>query len=320
MTMQDQDIGKSRGMPDTSGKKRAKGRILVVDDQSEIIALLCDFFSENGYSAEGFLTAKDALSALREQAYDIVITDLSMPEIDGLELIHMIHQIEPLMVCVVITGNSLVQTAVDAMKAGAFDYVLKPFKMKNLMPVVVRAIETRRLRDSEKKYRSIVEDQTEMICRFLPGGIITFVNEPYCRCFGQKRRELTGKSFLPMVFEEDREYVNKAFSALSGENNVVTIEHRVVNPGEEIRWHQWTHRIMFDEHGRIEYQSVGRDITERRKIEAALQMSEKELYRRVRELEEFYEAAVGRELKMIELKEEIEALKKELEQAKRRNK
>ncbi|MEW6052921.1 MAG: response regulator [Nitrospirota bacterium] len=318
--MQDQDIGKSQGRPDTSGKRRAKGRILVVDDQSEIIALLCDFFSENGYSAEGFLTAKDALSALREQSYDIVITDLSMPEIDGLELIHMIHQIEPLMVCVVITGNSLVQTAVDAMKAGAFDYVLKPFKMKNLMPVVVRAIETRRLRDSEKKYRSIVEDQTEMICRFLPGGIITFVNEPYCRCFGQKQRELTGKSFLPMVFEEDREYVNKAFSALSGENNVVTIEHRVVPHGGEIRWHQWTHRILFDEHGRIEYQSVGRDITERKKIEAALQMSEKELYRRVRELEEFYEAAVGRELKMIELKEEIEALKKELEQAKRRNK
>ena len=318
MTELDQNVREYQGKAVTSGNRLNKGRILVVDDQIDIITPLCDFFSEKGYKAVGYSSGKDALKALKEQEFDLLLTDLTMPEFDGLELIKLIHEIDPLMVCIVITGNGTVQTAVDAMKAGAFDYILKPFKMRNILPVVTRAMEMRRLRDSEKKYRAIVEDQTEMICRFLPGGIITFVNEPYCRYFEKKSEDLTGKSFFPMIFEEDRESVAKSFASLGKENSVATIEHRVVKPDGEIRWHQWTNRILFDNHGRTEFQSVGRDITERKQIEEALQKNEKELQKRVKDLEEFYEAAVGRELKMIGLKEEVESLKKELKKYKSR--
>jgi PAS domain S-box-containing protein len=169
------------------------------------------------------------------------------------------------------------------------------------------------LRESEERYRAIVEDQTELICRWRHDGTITFANEVYCRYFGIQCQEIIGKSFFHVIPEEDRQELKGHISRLSRENPVATIEHHVVMPGGKIHWQQWTNRAIFDDQGNIiEFQSVGRDITDRKLAEEALKASEEELKRRVAELEEFYQIAVGRELRMVELKEEIERLSEEL--------
>lgn len=119
------------------------------------------------------------------------------------------------------------------------------------------------LRESEARYRAIVEDQTELICRFLPDGTLTFVNEAYCHYFGKKREDLIGSSFRPLILEGDRTFVEEQLTSLSLENPVVTYEHRIILPDGQIRWQQWTNRAIFDERGCfIEFQSVGHDITE----------------------------------------------------------
>ena len=130
---------------------------------------------------------------------------------------------------------------------------------------------TRALRESEARYRAIVEDQTELICRFLPDGTLTFVNEAYCRYFGRKREELVGSSFMLHIPEEDREFVEEQFTFLSLDNPVVTYDHRIILPNERIRWQQRTDRAIFDEQDRfIEFQSVSRDITEQVRTEEQL--------------------------------------------------
>ncbi len=125
------------------------------------------------------------------------------------------------------------------------------------------------LLESEARYRSILDDQTELICRFLPDGSLTFVNQAYCRYFGKTPEQLLGRSFVPMIPESDQELVRRTFSSLNRENPVVTYEHRVINPEGQIRWQQWTDRAIFDEEGRlVEYQAVGRDITALKEIQA----------------------------------------------------
>lgn len=162
------------------------------------------------------------------------------------------------------------------------------------------------LRESEERYRKIVEDQTELICRFLPDGTITFVNDAYCRYFGKKREELVGHSFLPLVHEADQPLVKSKFESLSPDRTSVTYEHRVILPGGVIRWQQWTDRAIFDKSGAvIEYQSVGRDITDRKEAENTLA-------ERLQELEEFQTLTVGRELRMVELEKEVNGLLREL--------
>lgn len=131
------------------------------------------------------------------------------------------------------------------------------------------------LRQSEAQYRAIVEDQTELICRFSPDdGTISFVNDAYCRYFAADRQQLIGKSFLPFIPEEDRDHVRNHFRELSAEHPVAVHELRVIAPDGEVRWQQWTNRLIPGEHGQApEIQSVGRDVTERRLMQEALQKS-----------------------------------------------
>ncbi|MEN6328329.1 MAG: PAS domain S-box protein [Syntrophomonas sp.] len=131
------------------------------------------------------------------------------------------------------------------------------------------------LKISEARYRAVVEDQSELICRFLPDSTLTFVNQAYCRYFGLKEHELLGKTFLSFLPEEDRELSIKKYSALTRENPFSQYEHRVLDADGEIAWQEWTDRGIFDNDGTlIEIQSIGRDITRRKLAEEALAKSE----------------------------------------------
>ncbi|WP_373498907.1 PAS domain S-box protein, partial [Desulfococcus sp.] len=153
------------------------------------------------------------------------------------------------------------------------------------------ACQTDALLESEARYRAIVEDQTELICRFLPDGIITFVNEAYCRYFGKLREELIGYNFMPLIHEEDQREAEAHIAALSRENPVADIEHRVILTDGGIRWQHWTDRAIFDEAHRVrEFAGVGRDITDRKRAEEALLEAkitlEQRVLERTRELQE----------------------------------
>jgi diguanylate cyclase (GGDEF)-like protein/PAS domain S-box-containing protein len=129
-----------------------------------------------------------------------------------------------------------------------------------------------RLREAEERYRTVVEEQTELVCRFSPDLTLTFVNDAYCRYFGGASEDLIGKSFIERVPIEDRGYYEDLPARLNEENPRRTVEHRVLTPEGSVRWQQWTDTAIFDAEGRVvEYQSVGRDVTERRALEERLE-------------------------------------------------
>lgn len=133
----------------------------------------------------------------------------------------------------------------------------------------------RQLERSEKLYRSIVADQTDMIVRWLPGGIRTFVNDAYCKYFGVSREECIGTSFYSLIADEWRDGIRRKIELLSPDKPVAFSQHRIVRPDGTDGWNEWVDRAIFDETGRpVEYQSVGRDITVRKRTERALQQSE----------------------------------------------
>lgn len=134
------------------------------------------------------------------------------------------------------------------------------------------------LQASEIRYRAIIEDQTEMIARFLPDSTVLFVNEAYCRYFNIKREEILNKSYSPVIYEADLEKVNQLVESMSIETPMLVIENRVIDGRGEVRWTQWVNRMLFDNQGNlIELQSVGRDITELKQVEGALRESQERL-------------------------------------------
>lgn len=135
-----------------------------------------------------------------------------------------------------------------------------------------------------ERYRAIVEDQTEMVCRFLPDCTLTFVNDAYCRNVGLQREELLGSSFLSFIMEKDREAVQVHLNSFNSDFPVQTYEHEVVRSDGEVIWQQWTDRAIFNSNKEIiEFQSVGRDITERKRMEQELVLARNELENRVKE-------------------------------------
>ena len=131
------------------------------------------------------------------------------------------------------------------------------------------------LQKSEKRYRAVVESQTEMICRLFPDGTITFVNDAYCRYFDKGREELIGHKFMPLIPESDRDKVFENMASLNPNTPVITHEHRVLAPNGKICWHKWINRAIFDDKSNlVEYQAVGWDITSRVRVEEALRENE----------------------------------------------
>ena len=123
---------------------------------------------------------------------------------------------------------------------------------------------------SEARYQAIVEDQPDLVCRFLPDGTLTFANSAYCTFLGVRREEIVGKRYQPVVHPDDVAAVQAQVDSLTREQPVVFIVNRVFRADGAVRWTEWSNRALYDDSGRlVELQSTGRDITDRKAAEQA---------------------------------------------------
>jgi signal transduction histidine kinase len=144
-------------------------RILIVDDERPLVGALCRILESHGYSTAGAASGEEALDTLRRAkageatAFDILITDLMMPVMDGIALLRAARDLDGNLVSIVMTGHGTVSTAVEAMNAGALDYILKPFNLSVAMPVLSRALTMRTLRqENDALLRQVAARSAEL--------------------------------------------------------------------------------------------------------------------------------------------------------------
>lgn len=121
--------------------------LLIVDDELHVRESLSRWFIEDGYDVHTASSGKEALAALGRRHFDVVITDIKMPGMDGLELQRRIHEVDPEVAIILVTAYASVSTAVEALKEGAYDYLVKPFDPEELSRVVEKACEKVRLQE-----------------------------------------------------------------------------------------------------------------------------------------------------------------------------
>jgi len=135
-------------------------KILVVDDEEGIRRQLTAILREEGYSAESAANGTEAIALMKKQYFDIVITDLMMPGIDGMELLRHIKKDYPNTVVVMITAHGSERIAVEAIKAGAYDYIPKPFSYaEEMLTVIERAVEHLRLKKESELFQQHLEEE-----------------------------------------------------------------------------------------------------------------------------------------------------------------
>jgi PAS domain S-box-containing protein len=261
--------------------------VLYVDDEPALLDLGKTFLERGGlFAVETTGSSVEALALLQKRDYDSIISDYQMPDMDGIGLLKKVRLRHPGLPFILFTGKGREEIVIQAFDAGADYYVQKGGEIhsqfRELSHKIIQAVEKRRaeraLRVSEERYRNVVEDQTEFICRFGPDGTHHFVNDAYCRHFGVQGEKTVSHRFVPHLQEEDARFIRSHFASLTRHSPTGTMEHRVALPDGDFRYHQWSDRAIYDENGTlVEYQSVGRDITDRKTAELELSKINEEL-------------------------------------------
>ena len=231
--------------------------ILIVEDSEDDAFLLVRNLEREGFDIdyERVESEQDLRDALNHRSWDVVLMDFNLPNFDGLAALRVCQEYDIDIPFIVVSGVVGEETAVAVMRAGAHDYIMKD-NLVRLAPTIQRELAEAKMRrerrialdelkQSEARYRAVVEDQTDFIVRWTPDYTRTFINESYCRYLGRSLDELVGQHILSSIHEKDQEEVIKNLGKLSPQNPSVTSEQRALLPDGDIRWVQWTDHGIF---------------------------------------------------------------------------
>jgi putative nucleotidyltransferase with HDIG domain len=155
----------SRG--ETSVRPRKPARVLVVDDETPVRAMIAAALEREGYTVELAGGGREALDALELNAFNLVLTDIVMQDVNGIALLERIHALQPNLPVVMVTAVHDISVAIDSMRRGAYDYLLKPFERDQLLSTVSRALTHRQALEETQNYHQSLEEmvraRTEML-------------------------------------------------------------------------------------------------------------------------------------------------------------
>jgi DNA-binding NtrC family response regulator len=200
-----------------------KGIIHVIDDEPVIHDILSQLLTSEGYEVDLSTSGEEALEKYSSQVYDLTLLDLLMPGLDGIEVLKSIKKIDPQAVIIIITAYASVESAINAMKMGAYDYIQKPFKHAELLLTIQRALERKNLQDENIRLKS------ELTRRFGFDNIIG-TSKPIQKVFDMIRATAPTRSTILIQGESGtgKELVARAIHQASDRRNFSFI---VVNSG-----------------------------------------------------------------------------------------
>ncbi len=275
-------------MQETENKRT---RILIADDEAQIRDVLYELLTAD-YECAEVSSAEEALALLQTEEFDLVLSDIMMGGITGLQMVPQVLKLSPDTVVLMISGEQNIESAIEALRAGAFDYITKPFDLRHVEAAVKRAIEHQQLRRSKRYYENFLEEivkqrtteldkanqtlsvliQASPLAIFVLDtlGNVSLWNPAAREMFGWDESELLNQPF-PLVPEGKQEAFRTAFEgALQGKLLTDYEARRQKKDGTLIDVNVWT-AALFDAQGEISgIMAIVADITERKQSEAKI--------------------------------------------------
>jgi len=253
--------------------------ILIVDDDPINRILLHEILVQENFST---IQAEDGYVAIEKahtKKVNLILLDIMMPGLGGLETLALLKE-DPKtrdIPVIIVTAVDTKEEFKKAFELGAIDYLNKPIKqfdlvikVKNYLKLAKKELE---LKKSELRYKSIIEDQTEFIIRYLADGTISFVNKAFCRYLHKDRDELIGINIAENVIFPDGYKVFRDLKSLDKGLSISRTVRSIYFPPGRVKWQEWVERVLFDDNKQVlEYQCVGRDITVQKGYEEAIRI------------------------------------------------
>ncbi|MFH1153404.1 MAG: response regulator [Pseudomonadota bacterium] len=189
-------------------------QVLVVDDESRILESIGFFLKREGFAVTLASNGREALAHYRQMRFDLVLLDISMPDMDGFEVMAGILVRDPEAMVIMVTGYATVESAVRALKQGAWDFLKKPFEYAELVATVKNGLAQKRLIDenravlsrldiSEKRYSYMVNNSPDLIYTLDSHGCFNFVNDEFEKVLGYTKEYLIGQRYAEIIHPDD---------------------------------------------------------------------------------------------------------------------
>lgn len=262
--------------------------ILIVDDEPRMCDSLKILLGNEGYKTKTAYSGQQALECLVKDHIDLVLLDIVMPDMNGLEVMDLINKQKLDTLVIVITGHASVDSAVGSLRKGAYDYLRKPFEFDQLLKRVKNALDQKRLKKeyeiingklelSEKRYECLVNNSPDIIYTLGLDGAFTYVNPAWERILGHKTHEVIGKRFADFAGKEAPGHCLRLFRRV--EEKYETIRDAsctLIHKDGYARIFGLSGAPNLDSHGNVTG-TVGalKDVTEQRKLETQLAQTQK---------------------------------------------
>ena len=277
-------------------------KILIVDDEPRMCESIRLLLSGRGYDIFTANSGKEAMELIGARQFDLALLDIVIPDMDGHQLMDHITSASPDTLIVVITGHASLDSAVNALRRGAYDYLRKPFEYEELLKTVQNALDQKQLRCekeiingklevTEERYRYLVENSPDIIYTLDSEGNFTFISDAVERLLGYKPEDLVGKHYSTIIHEDDLEKAKWFFNERrTGERATSGIELRLKAHGSDESFrtcdvHHLTVELkttgMYDkpvddpQKKYLGTHGVARDVSDRKRLEAQLQQAQK---------------------------------------------
>jgi PAS domain S-box-containing protein len=260
-------------------------RILLVEDSPLMLDLCSHALSEAklDFAFERVERHEEVVVALRSSCPDLVITDFGLPDTDGIAVIRLVEELAPGVPVIVLAGSISEETAVECIKAGAADYVLKD-RLLRLGPAVRRALDECRvrlekqqalvrLRENEDLFRTVVENSIDVVTVVATDGTVRYVSPSVERLIGAAAAERIGRSVFELVHPDDLPAVGRAFQeVLTAPGRSLSAEFRLLHRDGDYRFVEARGTSFRGEGGATQVVINGRDVTARRAAEEELRL------------------------------------------------
>ena len=260
-----------------------QSNVLVVDDDPFALRSIADVLRGERYRVVTAASGSEAIDLLKQRPFDLVLTDLKMPEVDGIEVLRQAREIASQAVVLILTGYASLESAIEALREGAYDYLLKPCSSDELRLKIARGLESVRLaedrlrarealRESEARWRSLVENAPDVILTVDRKGRILFTNRTPVGATTVE--EALGTSVLDYIVSEHRETVRQSLQRVFQTGEPDDFEAAARGPYDTTYWYATRLGPVKRDDEVMAVTLVTRDITERVRAREALRESE----------------------------------------------
>lgn len=265
----------------------APHRILVVDDEEKIRKSLGGLLEDNGYEVVTAGSGPECLQILSSQKVDLVILDIVMPGMSGIEALQKIKEKYKDTEVIIISGYADKEKAIAAFRLGVYDLIEKPFESKEILNTINNCLNQLGLRKeverktadlvrAEEKYRDLYDNAPDMYHSIDKDGYIIEVNQTEAEALGYRNEELIGRHLTDIFSGDSKKAFEKDFPVLLNKGSLSGLERQVICKDGSVIDVSINVRAVYDEKGEpVKTKAIMRDITEKRKLEAQLLHAQK---------------------------------------------